>query len=89
MQVARHLILHGRVQGVFYRDWTVQTARGLGLTGWVRNLPDDTVEALLEGDEGAIARMIDAMHDGPPRARVDRIDQREAQAQGFDSFERR
>ena len=87
--VARHLILHGRVQGVFYRDWTVKTARGLGLTGWVRNLPDGTVEAHLEGDDSAVQRMIEAMRDGPPRARVDRIEQREAEAQGFDSFERR
>ncbi|WP_226663841.1 acylphosphatase [Alteriqipengyuania lutimaris] len=88
MQVARHLILHGRVQGVFYRDWTVQTARSLGLAGWVRNLPDGTVEAHLEGEETALARMIEAMHDGPPRAAVDRIEQHDIPAEGFDRFER-
>jgi acylphosphatase len=86
---ARHLVLNGRVQGVFYRDWTVETARSLGLAGWVRNLPDGTVEAHLEGDEAALARMIEAMHDGPPRAAVDRIEQRDAQREGFQSFERR
>lgn len=86
---ARHLILHGRVQGVFYRDWTVETARSLGLKGWVRNLPDGTVETHLKGDADAIERMVEAMHDGPPRARVDRIEQREAQPQDLDSFERR
>ncbi|MBB3033155.1 acylphosphatase [Alteriqipengyuania lutimaris] len=86
---ATHLILHGRVQGVFYRDWTVENARLLGLRGWVRNLSDGTVEAHLEGEEGAIARMVDAMRDGPPRARVDRIEQSTAQPQGFDGFERR
>ena len=89
MLVARHLILHGRVQGVFYRDWTVETARSLGLAGWVRNLPDGTVEANLEGEESALGRMIEAMHDGPPRASVDRIEQRDIPAEGFDRFERR
>jgi len=88
-RTATHLILHGRVQGVFYRDWTVETARGLGLTGWVRNRPDGTVEAQLEGDEAGVAQMIEAMHEGPPRAQIDRIEQREAEVQGFDSFVRR
>ncbi|MEL7686168.1 acylphosphatase [Citromicrobium bathyomarinum] len=87
--LARHLILHGKVQGVFYRDWTVETARSIGLSGWVRNLADGTVEAHLEGDEGKVARMIEAMHDGPPRARVDRIEQHDAAPQAFQSFERR
>tara|TARA_Y100000815_G_scaffold206084_1_gene189941 strand:- start:10471 stop:10767 length:297 start_codon:yes stop_codon:yes gene_type:complete len=88
-RAATHLILHGRVQGVFYRDWTVETARGLGLTGWVRNLPNGTVEAQLEGDEGAVAQMIEEMRDGPPRASVDRIERRDTEPQGFDSFARR
>lgn len=87
--MVRHLILHGRVQGVFYRDWTVETARSLGLAGWVRNLPDGTVEAHLEGDPPAIRRMVAAMHDGPPQARVDRIEEREAEAKGLEGFQRR
>lgn len=86
---ATHLIIHGHVQGVFYRDWTVETARSLGLAGWVRNLPDGTVEAHLEGERGAIERMIAAMHDGPPRAAPTQIDRREVEPQGYDSFERR
>ena len=86
---AVRLILHGKVQGVFYRDWTVSTARGLGLTGWVRNLPDDTVEAWLEGDGAAIDRMIAAMQDGPPRARVDNIEREDVEPEGFGSFDRR
>ena len=86
---ATYLILHGRVQVVFYRDWTVDTARALGITGWVRNLPEGTVEAHLEGAESALAQMVEAMRDGPPRARVDRIDPREAEPQGLASFERR
>lgn len=86
---AVRLILHGKVQGVFYRDWTVSTARGLGLTGWVRNLPDDTVEAWLEGEDDAIDRMIAAMQGGPPRARVEKIEREEVEPEGFASFERR
>ena len=86
---AVRLILHGKVQGVFYRDWTVSTARGLGLTGWVRNLPDDTVEAWLEGEDAAIDRMIAAMQEGPPRARVDNIEREEVEPEGFGSFDRR
>lgn len=85
---ARHLILHGRVQGVFYREWTVRTARELGLAGWVRNLPDGTVEALLEGDPQAVREMIAAMHDGPPRARVERIEQTGREPLGLETFER-
>ncbi len=84
-----HLIIHGRVQDVFFRDWTVRTARRLGVTGWVRNLPDGTVEAHLEGDAAAIESMTAKLHDGPPAARVDRILQSDAAPQGFDTFERR
>ena len=86
---ARHLVLHGRVQGVFYRDWTVDTARSLGLAGWVRNRQDGTVEAHLEGARDAVERMIEAMRDGPPRAEVDRIDRSEANVEGFKIFDRR
>lgn len=86
---ARHLIIHGRVQGVFYRDWTVQTARSLGLAGWVRNLPDGTVEAHIQGERQAVERMVAAMEGGPPRARVERIEARAIDSEGLDSFERR
>lgn len=88
---ARHLIVHGRVQGVFYHDWTVETARSLGVAGWVRNLPDDTVEAHVEGEGQAVRHLIAAMHEGPPRARVERIveSEAEAEAEGLRGFERR
>ena len=86
---AYHLALHGRVQGVFYRDWTVETARSLGLCGWVRNLPDGTVVAHVEGAHDAVERLIAAMRDGPPRAQVERIEQHPADAQGLETFERR
>ena len=50
MTIARHLSIHGRVQGVFSRDWAVETARELGLAGWVRNRRDGTVEAVVQGE---------------------------------------
>ena len=84
-----NLIIKGRVQGVFYRDWTVQTARHLGLAGWVRNLPDGTVEAHLEGSTEAVESMIDQMHQGPPAAKVERIERSEAEPQDCQGFHRR
>ncbi|WP_338240525.1 acylphosphatase [Aurantiacibacter hainanensis] len=83
------LNVHGRVQGVFYRDWTVRTARQLGVAGWVRNLPDGTVEAHLEGSQDAVESMIEKMHDGPLAAKVERIDRSEAETEAFDDFTRR
>ena len=74
---------------MFCRDWTVETARSIGLAGWVRNLADGTVEAHLEGEREAMERMIAAMHDGPPRASPTRIDARAVEPQGLIRFERR
>lgn len=87
--IAKHLTIHGRVQGVFYRDWTIETARSLRLAGWVRNRPEGTVEAHLEGNHDNVERMIAAMHDGPPRARVDRVEENNVAVEGLESFERR
>ncbi len=86
---AKHCIIHGKVQGVFYRDWTVETARSHDLTGWVRNLSDGTVEAHLEGDAQSVARMIEAMEHGPPRAEPTRIEAQDAEPQDHEGFERR
>ena len=87
MAVARHLVIHGRVQGVFYRAWTVETARELGLAGWVRNCRDGTVEALVQGDEDVVGRFVELAQDGPPWARVERVEatavQPEAGLAGF------
>jgi acylphosphatase len=68
------LIITGTVQGVFYRSWTVETASGLGLDGWVRNNADGTVEAVAAGPAEAVDRLVAACHDGPPAARVDGVD---------------
>lgn len=87
--IALRLSVHGRVQGVFYRNWTVNTARQLGLAGWVRNCPDGTVAAHLEGEEPVVRRMIELMHSGPPNARVDHIDLEECAPEHFATFDRR
>lgn len=63
----------GRVQGVGYRAWTQAAARRLGLSGWVRNRRDGSVEALLAGPEAAVAAMLAAMRQGPPAARVEDV----------------
>jgi acylphosphatase len=72
---ARLLRIEGRVQGVGYRDWLCREATRLGLRGWVRNRPDGSVQALVAGEDGALATLIDAAHRGPPSARVERIGQ--------------
>jgi acylphosphatase len=69
--VARKLRLFGRVQGVFFRQWTVNQARALGVNGWVHNARDGSVEALVQGDEAAVTQMIDGMRRGPPQAHVE------------------
>lgn len=63
----------GRVQGVFYRQSTVDMAGNLGLTGWVRNLPDGSVEALFEGERAKIDQALTWCRQGPPRALVEEV----------------
>ena len=79
------LRIHGRVQGVGYRAWTADAARELGLAGWVRNRRDGTVEALLIGHADIIDTMVQRCQEGPPLARVERIDRAatEEAATGF------
>jgi acylphosphatase len=76
--VHRHVIIRGRVQGVGYRAFTEITALERGIEGWVRNRHDGSVEALFSGAEAEVAAMIAACRCGPPGARVETIDQREA-----------
>jgi acylphosphatase len=70
-QVGRHVRITGLVQGVFFRAWAQGHARELGVSGWIRNCPDGSVEAHLSGDEGAVARMIERLRRGPSNARVE------------------
>lgn len=67
------LVVTGRVQGVFYRGWTVETAQRLGLAGWVRNRRDGSVEIAAWGSAEALEALEAACHDGPPAARVDAV----------------
>ncbi|HEB01883.1 MAG TPA: acylphosphatase [Nitrospirae bacterium] len=82
-----HVIFSGRVQGVFFRSFTEETACGLGLKGWVRNLSEGSVEAVFEGDRDRIAEAIKKCSKGPPDAYVDNVDTRWGKARGeFSSF---
>jgi acylphosphatase len=87
MTIARHLSIHGRVQGVFYRGWAVDTASQLGLAGWVRNRRDGTVEALVQGENSAVEQFIALAREGPPAAIVERIDESEEEPATFSGFE--
>lgn len=80
MLVARRLTIRGRVQGVFYRGWTAETARDLGLAGWVRNRRDGTVEAVIQGPESSVERFVALARRGPPAARVEHVEVVEAEA---------
>lgn len=65
--------IEGRVQGVYYRVSTRRTARALGLAGWVRNLPDGSVEAFFQGPSEAVEKALAWCREGPPGAHVDRV----------------
>ena len=62
--------IEGRVQGVWYRGWTVKQAKKLGLSGWVKNLPDGSVEALVSGPQTAVRQMLLDFQNGPPASKV-------------------
>lgn len=78
----------GKVQGVCYRAWTQEQANQLGLSGWVRNLPDGRVEWEAEGPQAGLQALLDASHQGPPSAQVSRVEPQwlpyENQFKGFD-----
>ncbi len=78
MRITRHLRIAGRVQGVGYRDALRREALARGLTGWVRNRRDGTVEAVLQGEADAVDEMINWARRGPTAARVDRVDAEDA-----------
>jgi acylphosphatase len=72
-----HVIIYGRVQGVFFRAFTRETALALKLTGWVRNLSDGGVEAVFEGEDTSVQTMLEWCKKGPPHAIVKKVDSTE------------
>jgi acylphosphatase len=73
MKKRAQIIVKGLVQGVFFRATTKEVAKSLGLTGWVRNVDDDKVEIVVEGEEEKIKKLIEWSWKGPPAARVDDV----------------
>ncbi len=73
-QVRAELLIQGRVQGVFYRQSTKETAARLGLTGWVKNCPDGSVAAVFEGEREAVETAVKWCRQGPPAALVTAVD---------------
>lgn len=84
--ITRHLIIHGKVQGVYYRASAQAEGQRLNLHGWARNRRDGTVEALVSGPEQAVEEFIAWARNGPPAARVDRIDIGEAKPPAVGPF---
>ncbi len=83
-----HVIIHGRVQGVFFRMETQKAARQYGAVGWVRNLPDGNVEAVMEGSRETVEALLNWCGQGPRMARVDKVDiTREAYTGEYETFE--
>lgn len=84
----RHLVIHGRVQGVGFRASLAWEAQQLGVTGWVRNRRNGTVEAMIQGSDEAVANIIDWSRKGPPGAHVSRIEVALGNGE-FSTFEQR
>jgi acylphosphatase len=84
--VRRRLVIHGRVQGVFFRDTLRRVAEGHGVSGWARNTHEGTVEAVLEGDGDAVERAIAFAQKGPKGAAVARVEVREEEPEGLTGF---
>ena len=85
--IRTHAIITGRVQGVWYRAKTQEAAERLGVSGWVRNLPDGSVEAVFEGDPQAVATVIEWCWEGPPQAIIENVSTRDEAAEGISGFQ--
>jgi acylphosphatase len=86
MAGCRHFLVSGRVQGVFFRASAQELALQLGLTGWVRNLPDGRVELVACGEPTRVAELERWLWQGPPHARVESVTGRDTEIQAFDDF---
>lgn len=86
-RIRAHVYVSGRVQGVYYRANTRDTARKRDIDGWVRNLDDGRVEAVFEGRREAVESMVGWCHAGSPKARVESVDAAYDDPEGVDGFE--
>jgi acylphosphatase len=88
VDILAHVVFKGRVQGVFFRASTKEAAVREGVRGWVRNLPDGSVEAVFEGPEAKVMKVIELCKTSFPRARVDTVDvQTDKATEAFEKFE--
>lgn len=81
----RRVRVYGRVQGVFFRNWTAAKARALGVRGWIRNRRDGSVELVAYGEDEAVEALVAACRTGPPAAKVERIEVEIAEGEGSPS----
>jgi acylphosphatase len=84
--VRRRVVVHGRVQGVFFRDSLRRLAERNSVTGWARNTPDGTVEAVFEGAPDDVERLVSFTRSGPPDASVEAVDVSEEEPEGLSGF---
>jgi acylphosphatase len=87
MSVAKHVVVHGQVQAVFFRETTRRRAYRAAVAGWVRNNPDGTVEAWFEGDPDDVEVMVRFAGIGPSGAHVERVDVEDVEPEGLRNFE--
>jgi acylphosphatase len=80
------VIVHGEVQGVFFRDSTRDEAERRGVAGWVTNRSDGAVEAVFEGEPDAVAALVSFCREGPSRASVSRVEEEQEEPEGLDGF---
>jgi acylphosphatase len=85
--VRKRVVVHGRVQGVFFRDSARERARSRGLAGWVSNRPDGAVEAVFEGEPEAVESLVRFCQGGPRGADVDHVDVSDEEPEGLLGFE--
>jgi acylphosphatase len=87
MSARKRVVARGRVQGVFFRDSTQREARSAGVAGWVTNRSDGAVEAVFEGDDDAVERMVSFVRGGPGHADVEDLEVRDEAPEGLTGFE--
>jgi acylphosphatase len=83
----KRVVVHGRVQGVFFRDSARQRAEAAGVAGWVANRPDGTVEAVFEGEDDAVEALVAFMREGPRSADVERVEVTGEEPEGLAGFD--